>query len=158
MLISFGGVETACYWPDEIDVAEGRLPFAPVRPSGAVQRFTNLALAQVLLTTGAGPHAGKPVRGITYIFGSIPGRGGDIPDPVPPEPKFVVVHELPGAWHTEPQLHRTAYHRAKVGSAERWTVYGNWKFFATLPGGSEHLVVTANFGEDVIEAIGRAII
>jgi hypothetical protein len=158
MLMSWGGVETTCYWPDELEIAEGLLPFTPVTPCDIVRHYTHLSLTQVLLKTGAGPNLGKPIRSITYIFGTIPGKGGGIPEPAPPEPRLVVVEELPGPWHQGPALDRTAYHPQMPGAAEQSLVYGTWRFCATLPSGSEHLVVIANVDPETIESIGRTMV
>lgn len=125
MVRHWGGVETFCYWPDERNVSEARLPFPPVNPVGIVRQHSGLELTQVLLTTGPGPTMGKPITGISYIFGAIPGAPGGIPDPAPSQPQFVMVFQQAGAWTEEPRLHRTEYHVGKGGSDEVRTVYGN---------------------------------
>jgi hypothetical protein len=156
MLVSFGGVERFCYWPDEREGAETSLPFTPVMPINTIRDLTNLDLAQVLLRTGAGHGVGKPITGIDYIFGAIPGARGSIPDPAPPEPQFVLVSELTGAFDPEPRLDRTEYHGGTPGSKEMRVVYGNWQYHAGLPG-NVHVVVTTNFPKNIVELVGRAI-
>ena len=157
MVRSWGGRETVCYWADERDAAEARLPFTPVNPVDIVGRYTGLGLTQVLLVTGPGVDPGKPITRISYIFGTIPGAPGCIPDPAPPEPEFVMVTEQAGAFAAEPRLDRTEYHTRQVGSNETRTVYGNWQLLAALPG-DVHVVVTANLGEGVVESMGRAMV
>jgi hypothetical protein len=157
MLRSWGGRETFCYWPDEREAAEARLPFVPVNPTEAVRRCANLDLTQVLLTTDTGPEVGKPIRRVRYIFGSIPGASGSIPDPAPPEPKFAIVEERPGAFEQQPRLDRTESRMGRAGSQEARTIYGNWQYHANLSG-DVHVMVMGNVSGEIIEAIGRAIV
>jgi hypothetical protein len=154
--IGHNGVCARWFAPREIDLAERALPYRPVRPVEIVTRHADVALSLVTVRTPPASTSDGPHDAIHYLFGTIPVDADGRMNTTLPEPRYVAVHQMPGAgW--ERRVKRTTYRITDGRTGDVRTVFGPWQFHARLPYG-RRLLIESNAPRELVEAMGDAIV